>query len=134
MINITHEYVTELFANLENNNSAKFFEQVADDVNWEVMGTHPLAGMYHSKQSFIDATFARLNKILATGVVMQVNHIFTDKNFAIVEMKSLSIAKSGKPFNNTYCWVVKFNDNKIITDVRAYVDSVVIQRTIDENE
>lgn len=49
-------------------------------------------------------------------------------------MKSLSIAKSGKPFNNTYCWVVEFDDSKVITAVRAYVDSAVVQQAIDENE
>ena len=37
-------YVESLFANLENGKSGAFFEQVADDVNWTVMGTHPLAG------------------------------------------------------------------------------------------
>jgi hypothetical protein len=30
-----------------------FFISVADDINWTVMGTHPLAGVYNSKADFL---------------------------------------------------------------------------------
>jgi len=40
---------------------------------------------------------------------------------------------NGKPFNNTYCWVCRF-ENNIIVGVRAYVDSALVQMVIDENE
>jgi len=48
-------------------------------------------------------------------------------------MESSSTAINGKPFNNTYCWIAKFK-NDIIVEVRAYVDSALIQKVIDENE
>jgi uncharacterized protein len=60
-------YVESLFANLEHGNSDVFFEPVADDVNWTVMGTHPLAGTYHTKADFLAHTFARLDKISRRG-------------------------------------------------------------------
>ncbi len=131
---ITHEEVKLLFANLENNNAEEFFKYVSNNVDWTVMGTHPLAGHYHTKEDFLNATFRRLNKILNDGVVLEVKHVLVDGQTAIVEMKSLSTAKNNKPFNNIYCWVVKFNDEKIITSVRAYVDSALVQQVIDENE
>ncbi|TCM73259.1 hypothetical protein EV291_11929 [Rhizobium sp. BK068] len=37
------------------------------------MGTHPLAGRYHSKQELRAATFARLNKLLPGGTQLQVS-------------------------------------------------------------
>ena len=49
-------YVKSLFANLEDGKSSAFFEHVADDVNWTVMGTHPLAGTYHTKADFLART------------------------------------------------------------------------------
>jgi ketosteroid isomerase-like protein len=106
---------------------------VAGDVLWTVMGTHPLAGTYHSKEDFISHTFGRLNKILKEGVILKVNHIFLQEDTAVVEMESLSTALNGKPFDNTYCWVVRF-ENKVIVEVRAYVDSALVQKVIDENE
>jgi uncharacterized protein len=131
---ITHDAVRVLFKNLETNNAETFFKQVSDNVHWTVMGTHPLAGTYNTKQDFLNATFKRLNQILNEGVVLKIKHIYVDGMTAIVEMESLSTAKNGKPFDNVYCWIVDFDDNQIITTVRAYVDSALVRLVIDENE
>jgi uncharacterized protein len=126
-------YVKSLFANLENGKSGAFFEHVADEVDWTVMGTHPLAGTYHTKADFLAHTFARLDKILKEGVVLRVTNILVDGESAAVEMESLSTALNGKPFDNTYCWIVHFSDGTIV-EVRAYLDLALVQRLIDENE
>jgi ketosteroid isomerase-like protein len=126
-------YVKSLFANLENGKSDVFFEHVADDVDWTVMGTHPLAGDYHTKANFLTHTFGRLNKILNEGVILRVTNVLVDGDSAAVEMESLSTALNGKPFNNRYCWIVYFSNGTIV-QVRAYLDSALVQRLIDENE
>jgi uncharacterized protein len=125
--------VRELFSHLETGEADRFFAQVADDVDWTVMGTHPLAGHYDSKADFIEHTFTRLNKLLDGGVALKVTGVLVSGDRAAVEMRSLSKAKSGKPFDNTYCWVIRL-DGDIIVEVRAYVDSALVQRVIDENE
>jgi ketosteroid isomerase-like protein len=132
---INYQNIKDLFSNLENNNSAEFFKNVADHVEWKVMGQHPLGGLYNSKESFLESTFRRLNKILKEGVILKVNDIFIDerKNVAIVEMDSISTAKDGKPFDNVYCWIVHFND-QVITKVHAYVDYALVKKLIEENE
>ena len=126
-------YVRSLFANLEHGKSDAFFEHVADDVHWTVMGTHPLAGTYRTKSSFLAHTFARLNKILKEGVLLRVTDVLVDGDSAAVEMESLSTALDGKPFDNRYCWIVHFSNGTIV-EVKAYLDSALVQRLIDENE
>jgi ketosteroid isomerase-like protein len=130
---VTTNQVENLFNYLNNGENDKFFEHVADDVQWTVMGTHPLAGTYKSKQDFLLHTFQRLNKILKEGVVLRVNNILVQGDTAVVEMESTSTALNGMPFNNTYCWIVRF-ENDVIVEVRAYVDSALVQKVIDENE
>lgn len=125
--------VETVFNYLNNGENEKFFEHVADDARWTVMGTHPLAGTYKSKQDLLSHTFQRLNKILKEGVVLKVNNIIVQGDTAVVEMESLSTAINGMPFINTYCWVVMFKKD-IIVEVRAYVDSALVQKVIDENE
>lgn len=129
----TKASVTELFSNLETGNADRFFASVADDVSWTVMGTHPLAGHYTSKTEFLERTFVRLNRILEGGVALKLNNVIVSGDEAVVEMVSLSRAINGKPFDNTYCWVVRFEGDTIV-EVRAYVDSVAVQTVIDENE
>ena len=128
--------VGALFSNLQKGSAGEFFKNVADDVKWKVMGTHPLAGIYYHKDSFLEHTFNRLNKILKEGVVLKIKNIIinNDRDIAVVEMESISTAINGKPFDNTYCWIVEFGQNQMITLVRAYVDSALVQSVIDENE
>ena len=130
---IQAEYVRSLFANLENRRTDVFFDHVAENVTWTVMGTHPLAGTYHTKDDFLAHTFARLNKLLKEGVILRVTNLLVDGDTAVVELQSLSTALNGKPFNNTYCWIVRFSNGTIV-EVRAYLDSALVQQLIDENE
>ena len=130
---IQAHYVRSLFANLENGRPEAFFNHVAQDVKWTVMGTHPLAGTYHTKDDFLAHTFARLNKLLKEGVVLRVTNLLVDGDTAAVELEALSTALNGKPFDNRYCWIARFSNGTIV-EVRAYLDSALVKQLIDENE
>lgn len=62
-----------------------------------------------------------------------VNHILISGDTSIVEMTSRSATISGKPWLNSYCWILRFEDG-IIKEDRARVDSYIIQKLIDEYE
>jgi hypothetical protein len=64
---VAPDYVREIFKGLEDGDGAAFFTHVADDVDWTVMGTHPLAGRYRSKADFIAGTFTKLGQVLPQG-------------------------------------------------------------------
>ncbi len=130
---VTNEQVRALFAHLESGNADAFFQHVADDVDWTVMGTHPLAGTYHDKQDFIAHTFGRLNRVLREGVLLRVTHILVSENTAAVELEALSTALNGVPFRNRYCWICRFDHGRIV-EVRAYLDSALVQKLLEDNE
>jgi uncharacterized protein len=124
----------DFFENLSNGKTNAFFDSVVDDVHWTVMGTHPLAGVYNSKADFLNHTFERLGKILKKRpVVMKLDHIYVSGDTAIVEMTSTSTALNGRRYPQKFCWVTLFVDG-LIVEVRAYLDSVLVQQVIDENE
>ena len=129
---ITSDRVRNIFRGLENGDGAAFFEQVADDVDWTVMGTHPLAGHYPSKQAFIAGTFAKLGQVLPQGAQLHVEHLLVKDDQAVVELHSLATAKNGMRFDNRYCWIVYFQDARIVR-VRAYLDSAMVARLFEEN-
>jgi len=129
---VTARWVREIFKELENGDGAAFFEHVADDVDWTVMGTHPLAGHYHSKKAFREGTFDKLNKVLADGVQLHVENVLVDGDDAVVELHSLATAKNGMRFDNWYCWIVYFEGDGIVR-VRAYLDSALVARLFNEN-
>jgi uncharacterized protein len=111
---ITPERVREIFVGLENGEGAAFFEKVADDVNWTVMGSHPLAGRYRGKKEFIAGTFAKLNRVLPQGAQLHVENLMIKDDQAAVELRSHETARNGTRFDNRYCWIVYFQDELIV--------------------
>jgi hypothetical protein len=128
----TPDFVRNVFKGLENGDGAAFFEHVADDVDWIVMGTHPLAGHYTSKKAFIAGTFDKLAQVLPQGAQLHVEYLMVKDNQAVVELHSLATARNGMRFDNRYCWVVYFQ-NGVIVRIRAYLDSAMVARLFEEN-
>jgi hypothetical protein len=129
---ISSDRVREIFEGLESGDGAAFFKHVADDVDWTVMGTHPLAGRYLSKQAFIEGTFDKLARVLPQGAELHTEHVIVQDDQAVVELHSLATAKNGMRFDNRYCWVVYFRDAAIVR-VRAYLDSAMVAQLFEEN-
>ncbi len=126
------EHVRAVFAGLQSGSGAQFFDHVADDVDWTVEGTHPLAGHYHNKAAFLSGTFAKLDRVLRSGAQLAVVNIMLSGDWAIVELRSDATANNGMRFDNRYCWLTRFRDGKIV-EVRAYLDSALVARLFVEN-
>jgi hypothetical protein len=124
--------VRALFKKLETGDGSEFFTHVAEDVDWTVQGTHPLAGHYHSKADFVAHTFEKLAKVLPHGAQLHVEHALVSGDWVIVELHSLATAKNGLRFDNRYCWLCRFAEDKIV-EVRAYLDSALVARLFEEN-
>jgi ketosteroid isomerase-like protein len=129
---ITADSVREIFEGLESGDGAAFFRHVAENVDWIVEGTHPLAGHYLSKKAFIEGTFAKLAKVLPQGAELHTENVIVQGDQAAVELHSLATAKNGMRFDNRYCWIVYFQGG-VIVRVRAYLDSAMVARLFEEN-
>src|SRR5258708_38862642 len=92
---ITSEGVREIFKGLENGDGAAFFERVADDVDWTVMGTHPLAGHYPSKKAFVEGTCAKLSQVLPKGAQLHVEDSIVEGDQAVAKLASPETGKNG---------------------------------------
>ncbi len=131
-MSIDEQTVRSIFAGLEHGDGDAFFEHVADDVDWTVMGTHPLAGHYPSKSAFQEGTFGKLGKVLPDGAQLRVTNVVIGGDVAVVELVSGATARNGMRFDNHYCWVVRF-DGGTIVEVRAYLDSAMVAELFRQN-
>lgn len=131
-MSLTLTWVRDLFKNLETGDGSEFFAHVADDVDWTVEGTHPLAGHYHSKADFLTHTFEKLARVLLHGAELHLEYALISGDWAVVELHSFATAKNGLRFDNRYCWVCRFDSDKIV-EVRAYLDSALVARLFEEN-
>jgi uncharacterized protein len=130
----TRDDRTALFRNLESpDTEERFWQRVADDVDWTVEGTHPLAGRYRDKDAFTKATFERLGPLMRDGVRLRLEHLHVDGDTAVAELAAHATTAEGAPFENRYCWVCRF-DGDTIVEVRAYLDSAMVAYTVSRNE
>jgi|SRR5579859_951494 len=131
---VSPEQVKSIFQALADGDAPEFFKHVADDVSWTVTGTdNPLSGHYRAKSEFVPKTFQRLGKLMQGPLALKLVNVLVDGNWAAVELKANATAKNGADFANEYCWVCRFEEGKIV-QVRAYVDSALVKKVIDENE
>ena len=131
-MSINKQMVRSIFVDLEQGDGDAFFEHVADDVDWTVMGTHPLAGHYSSKNAFKQDTFFKLGKVLPKGAQLRVTNVIVAGDTAVVELVSDAIARNGMRFDNHYCWITRF-DGETIVEVRAYLDSAMVAELFRQN-
>ncbi len=125
----TAETVRALFAHLAGDHPERFFDRVADDVRWTVLGTHPLAGVYPSKAAFRAGTFARLATLFDAPLRLATRAVFVDGDTAIVELSADATTKHGVRFDNDDCWICRF-DGDAIVEVRADLDSAMVAEAI----
>jgi ketosteroid isomerase-like protein len=131
---VSSEYVRKIFSALATGDAPTFFNSVADNVSWRVTGTdNVLSGQYNSKSEFTSKTFARLGKVMSGPMALELQSVLVDGDTAAVELKANASAKNGSPFKNEYCWVCRFEGEKIV-EVRAYLDSALVNKVLEENE
>ena len=119
-----------------------FFESVADDVNWTIMGDSPMSRVYNSKEEFRKATLQVLSdKVLTEPLAMTVRDVVASKDEhsqgtkAVVELQAKDAkCKNGRDYTMNYCWVCKFDEKDKIVQVRAYLDTNLLTKAIEENK
>ena len=91
--------IAQLYNNLSEGNYKAFFAQVAPDVNWTLMGTHPLAGAYHNRTIFLTDAIMRLDKTIVNGTgTLDLVHIVGggDEEWSAQELHGLGVCKNGE--------------------------------------
>src|SRR5262245_39930368 len=102
-----------------------FFNILADDVRWTVIGTSPVSRAYTSKQGFFEGATKPLSAKLAGPIQPTVRNIIAEGDNVVLQWEGKATSKSGKPYNNSYCWVMKIIDGKV-TEGIAYIDTELV--------
>ena len=130
----TRDQRRELFGLLKSADTrARFWERVADNVDWTVAGTHPLAGRYSGKADFVSATFERMTAVFQEPATLELEHLHLAGDWAIAELRFVARTNDGGIYDNPACWVCRFDGEQIV-EVRAYLDSAMVAWTLMRNE
>ena len=101
----------------------------ADNFMWTIKGSSILSGTYKNKDIFFKQVLDRLSNIVQPGWRMHILDTFFDYVVFIVEMNGEAKTKNGQDYNNDYCWIFKFANDKIVS-ITAYYDSLLVNKIL----
>jgi uncharacterized protein len=105
--------------------SGSFYEIVADDVRWTVIGFTPISGMYSSKAQFLDQAIKPLRARLRQAIRPTVRNIIAEGDHVVLQWDGVATSISGRPYTNSYCWVLRLRDGQV-KECTAYLDTAAV--------
>lgn len=120
----------QVFDELAKGNSQALIEVMDDDVAWHVTGTTKFSKTYRGKAALINELVGPLFSQLADQLTMTADRFIADDNYVVVECRGRVTTRTGRPYNNKYCFVFRLEDRKI-KEVTEYMDTQLVVTTFE---
>lgn len=139
---LTKALVHKAFSHLAETKNAQvrgrfLSEYVVPDVKWTCTGSaHSLAGTRHTVHDHNEATFARLGRKLQEPIKFTVTRVVVDAErdvdgwWCAVETRGEATRATGEPYNNEYAWLMRWNDEGKVDEIRAYFDTMLSEEVL----
>ena len=114
--------ITGILAELEVGNSRPFAEALSDDIRWITPGSSVWARTYEGKPAVLYFLGTAVRGQLVERVRLTARRILADADHVVVEAKGRATTRTGKPYNNDYCFIFRLDAGKI-TEVTEYLDT-----------
>ena len=124
------QLLQRVFAEMSNGNTKPFGEILADDVRWTIIGTTKYSKTYEGKQTVYEELLEPLFSQFANQYANQAHRFVAEADYVVVEARGRVTTKTGKEYNNEYCYVFRFADGKV-RELTKYCDTAMIDRTLE---
>ncbi|OAA43718.1 hypothetical protein NOR_04293 [Metarhizium rileyi] len=139
---LTKDHVLKAFSHLgetENTEYRKKFltEYTVPHVIWTCTGSaHSLAGTRYSVKDHEEATFKRLGHNLKGAIKFTVTRVIVDAEpeedgwWCAVETRGEATRTTGEPYNNEYAWLMRWNQEGKVVEIRSYFDTMLSEKVL----
>ncbi len=117
--------IQEMFAELSKGNSQGFLNNLADDVQFTIMGTTKYSVTCNGKQELLSKVLGPLSAQLEGGLTITPDNFIAEGDFVAMQARGKSTTKTGKPYNNTYCQIFRIVNGKV-QQVTEYLDTELV--------
>lgn len=104
---------------------AAFYNILADDVKWTVIGTTAVSGTYTSRQDFIDGAVKKIGNRVDGMVVPEIVDIVTEGDRLVFRWDGTGKMADGRSYHNRYSWAMTFKNGKVVEGT-AYLDTALV--------
>lgn len=124
------QLMQQIFEGLSRGDGAAFRDSLADDFCWTIMGSTKWSGVYRGKTAVFDQLLKPLFAQFADRYTSVAHRIIADDRHVVVECSGKVTTKSGKPYNNSYCWVCRIEDGRL-RELTEYLDTELVATALD---
>jgi uncharacterized protein len=119
----------EVLSAMAEGNGRPLLDAMADDFCWTISGKTAWSRTYRGKQAVIDELLRPLGRLLAGPMTQTAQRFIAEGEFVVVECRGHATTKNGKPYENSYCWVCRFEDGKL-KELTEYMDTDLAVRML----
>jgi ketosteroid isomerase-like protein len=105
--------------------SKPFGALMHQDFVWTIAGSNSWSGEYRGLEAVRRDLFTPLFANFTTTYTNQARNILSDGDFVVVECTGNVMTKSGKPYNNVYCYVIRMAQGKMMS-LMEYLDTQLV--------
>jgi ketosteroid isomerase-like protein len=116
----------DMFAELGKGNGDAFLGNMADDVQFTIIGSTKWSGTFKGKKELVEKLLGPLNAELEGGITITPDNFIADGDTVAMQAKGKATTKSGKSYYNTYCMEFKFNKDGKVQRVTEYLDTELV--------
>ena len=106
--------------------AAPITDVFAPEMVWRIEGHSAASKEYGSKQQFIDEVLTPFGDRFTVSEPFRpvtIRGVFADDDTVIVIWDGRGIARNGRPYENSYAWIMKLADGQVV-DGTAFYDSI----------
>lgn len=123
------ENLQNIFSELSKGNGKPFVDSMAEDFCWTITGTTPWSKTYRGKEAVLSRLLRPLMAQFAEHYTNTAQRFIAEDDYVVVECRGRVTTKSGKPYNNTYCYVIRLAGGKM-RELTEYCDTALVEAVL----
>jgi uncharacterized protein len=120
--------IVNAYASMAAGNPAPYLDLLSDDISITMFGDHRFARTFKGRDDIYSNLFGPIREVLDGSIRMNVTNATAENDLVVVEARGEAQTKDGRSYKNTYCFVFRFEDGKII-ESREYMDTQLVKAT-----
>jgi uncharacterized protein len=115
----------EIFAEMARGESKLFVESMDNNFSWTVTGHTKWSKTYAGKEVVLRDLLGTLRTMIDGRIKTTAHRFIADEDIVVVEASGSNITKTGKPYNNSYCFVFRLAGGKLQA-LTEYLDTELL--------
>jgi ketosteroid isomerase-like protein len=124
------QLMQSIFEGLARGDARLFLDSLDEDAVWRMIGTTPWSGVYTGKAAIRRDLLAPLFAQIADPYLNVADAIIAEGDTVVVECRGKVTTRTGRRYDNTYCWVCRLANGKIVS-LTEYMDTQLVAAALE---